>query len=125
VAGGPIQITYRAAKNNWAVASGVAGGKIFFVRQVLYRDTMAGFEIVYPVSEKTRLDGVVARLNTCLKIESQNPADAAGKIAERNEPDQCAVSSHFVVLDRNPSFFPWISLDLLAFIVSKYRSSYV
>ena len=70
IAGGPIQITYRAAKNNWAVASGIAGGKIFFVRQVLYRDTMAGFEIVYPVSEKTRFDGVVARLNTCLKIES-------------------------------------------------------
>jgi hypothetical protein len=68
VAGGPIQITYRAAKDNWAVASGFAGGKIFFVRQVLYRDTMAGFEIAYPVREKTRFDGVVARLNTFLKL---------------------------------------------------------
>jgi hypothetical protein len=86
VAGGPIQITYRAAKNNWAVASGIAEGKIFFVRQVLYGDMMLGFEIVYPVREKIRFDSVVARLNTCLNVEKQNHgSDAAAKIAERKE----------------------------------------
>jgi hypothetical protein len=31
--GESVQITYHAAKNNWAVASGIAGDKIVFVRQ--------------------------------------------------------------------------------------------
>jgi hypothetical protein len=62
VAGGPIQATYRAAKNNWAVASGVA-------RQVLNRNVMAGFEIAYPLREKAHYDGIVARLSSCLKVD--------------------------------------------------------
>jgi hypothetical protein len=78
VAGGPVQITYRAAKNNWAVASGIAGDKIVFVRQVLYRDVMAGFEIAYPVSEKARYDPIVTRLSSCLKEAHQVAGGASG-----------------------------------------------
>jgi hypothetical protein len=72
VAGVPIQVTYRAAKNNWAVASGIAGGRVFFTRQVLNRNVMAGFEIAYPLHEKARYDGIVARLISCLRVDGSN-----------------------------------------------------
>jgi hypothetical protein len=67
VGGRPINVTYHAAKNNWAVASGIAGDKVVFTRQVLKGDVMMGFEIAYPLTEKARFDGVVARLTSCLR----------------------------------------------------------
>ena len=67
VAGGPINVTYHAAQNNWAVASGIAGDRVVFTRQVHKGDVMAGFEIAYPLSEKARFDRIVTRLSSCLR----------------------------------------------------------
>jgi hypothetical protein len=67
VAGGPITATYQAAKNNWAVASGIASDRIVFTRQVLKGDVMAGFEIAYPLNEKARFGPIVTRLSSCLR----------------------------------------------------------
>jgi hypothetical protein len=67
VAGRPINATYHAAKNNSAVASGIAGDRIVFTRQVLKEDVMVGFEIAYPLNEKARFDRIVTRLSSCLR----------------------------------------------------------
>jgi hypothetical protein len=67
VAGRPITVTYHAAKSNWAVASGIAGDRIVFTRQILKGDVMAGFEISYPLNEKARFALIVTRLSSCLK----------------------------------------------------------
>lgn len=65
---GSVHVTYQAAGNGWAVASGTLDDQIIFVRQSVKNDVIAGFEIVYPAGEKLRYDGIVKRINSCLKL---------------------------------------------------------
>ena len=56
----------RAAGRRWFVLSGhyAADGSIYYAKYVFSSDlrTLAGFEITYPVPEKSRMDPIVEHL---------------------------------------------------------------
>ena len=68
VAGENASITYRAGRGGWAVVSGNAGAKVFYVREVKAKDVLAGFQFVYPKADAVRFAAVVSRMNACLSV---------------------------------------------------------
>lgn len=72
-------ITYRAGGRSWFVvsghyrASGAEAQTIYYAKYLFSRDLqrVAGFEISYPVAEKSRMDPVVERLEESFRMPSR------------------------------------------------------
>ena len=63
------EITYRAGGRSWFVLSGYTpDGAIWYTKVMLSGDRYAGFEIVYPKYEKSRMDAVVTRMEKGLRV---------------------------------------------------------
>ena len=67
-AGDAARVTYRAGRGGWAVVSGNAGSKVFYVREVKTKDVLAGFQFVYPKADAARFTAVVSKMNACFSV---------------------------------------------------------
>ena len=64
------KITYRAAGNGWAVASGEDGQDgLFYIKTFQRRDQFISFELTYPSKAATTYRAVVDRVSRCFRIE--------------------------------------------------------
>ena len=68
VAGDNARITYRAGHSGWAVVSGNAGVKTFYVREVRTKNVLAGFQFVYPKADAARYTAAISKMNACFSL---------------------------------------------------------
>lgn len=62
------QVTYRAGRGMWAVASGLARGRVFYVKAVARGDRVVVLALSYPASAAARYDSTAASIGRCLSI---------------------------------------------------------
>ena len=63
--GDPRLATYQAAGKEWSVASGLTGGKVYYVKAVRSGRRTYFAEMLYPVHRKTTYDPVSAHVSRC------------------------------------------------------------
>ncbi len=61
-------ILYKQQKGNWYVISWKEGSNIHYKKCIINEDTMYGFEVQYPESEKDKYDKIIEKLNGSFKI---------------------------------------------------------
>lgn len=63
-------VTYKLLKDNWFIVSGFEGGKVFYEKIFIRKDTdeILTLQINYPKSQKTIYDAVTARIAKSFRI---------------------------------------------------------
>jgi hypothetical protein len=61
------EITYKAGKKNWRVASGVSGPKAFYYKVIQREDQFLSLHIRYDRLSASLYDPIVARISSCFR----------------------------------------------------------
>lgn len=67
-----IKISYKLLKPGYFVLSGSGGGKVFYEKTVLVKDTVKTLRVQYPESGKNAMDPVVEKMSVCFHTALQS-----------------------------------------------------